>query len=192
MPSNPKDSKASQGKATPTKATPTKASPTKATPTKGTPTKKETLTGSVEGLMSLTVSEARLILLGAVHHDGNGKIDFEKVAERTNVAPASARRMHLKARSKLLEYEGRTNVTATTKTKRKATDNEDEEGDGASPAPPTKKPRGRKPKQAKPEPEVKDENGSDGQAREQAEVDGQLDDQLLSAVQQGEETEAEA
>ncbi|KAJ6015517.1 hypothetical protein N7540_010108 [Penicillium herquei] len=73
--------------------------------TKSPPTKKKNMAAK-DILLGLTHSEARLLLLGSVYSDSNGRIDFEKVAGHggtvsSTISAVSAKTMHLKARRKL-------------------------------------------------------------------------------------------
>ncbi|KAJ5731304.1 uncharacterized protein N7483_005812 [Penicillium malachiteum] len=73
---------------------------------KNPPTTKKKNMAAKDILLGLTPSEARLLLLGSVYSDSNGRIDFEKVAGHggtvsSTISAVSAKTMHLKARRKL-------------------------------------------------------------------------------------------
>ncbi|KAJ5622288.1 hypothetical protein N7528_005520 [Penicillium herquei] len=78
---------------------------------KSPPTKKKNVAAKDGTMFGLTQSEIRLLLLGTVHADTNGRIDFESVAAHggtvsSKISAVSAKTMHLKARRKLQNFLG--------------------------------------------------------------------------------------
>ncbi|KAJ5734432.1 hypothetical protein N7493_003218 [Penicillium malachiteum] len=74
--------------------------------TKSPPTKKKNVAAKDGMMFGLTQSEIRLLLLGSVYADSNGRIDFERVSAHggtvsSKISAVSAKTMHLKARRKL-------------------------------------------------------------------------------------------
>ncbi|KAJ5916102.1 hypothetical protein N7504_000117 [Penicillium tannophilum] len=54
----------------------------------------------------LTETETRLLLLSTVFVNDDGKVDFERIAKKTNVEPASAKTVYGKTKKKLLKNLG--------------------------------------------------------------------------------------
>ncbi|KAJ5708315.1 hypothetical protein N7488_008116 [Penicillium malachiteum] len=78
---------------------------------KSPPTKKKNVAAKDGTMFGLTQSEIRLLLLGTVHADTNGRIDFDRVAAHggtvsSKISAVSAKTMHLKARRKLQNFLG--------------------------------------------------------------------------------------